>query len=125
MNEPKGLPPRLPLPPRRVISPRRKMIIMVLLGGILLVEAVWAGVTYWKERSEKRSELVVYHVCLGSEARLCPADLTFVRDQGEDTLTKWAQRECSGYKARHIIVNDGPAKDCNCSLADITCASEY
>jgi hypothetical protein len=123
VDEPKSLPPRVPLRTGRIISPRRRMIFLGLLGAIVLGEAVWAGVTYWQ--SKQKPELIVYHLCLGSEARLCPPNLTFVRDQGEETLNRWAQRECSGYKARHIIVNDGPSKECNCSLADITCATEY
>ena len=100
------------------------MIILGLLGAILLAEAIYAGVTYW-QKNESKPEVLIFHVCLGSDAKLCPADATFVRNQGEDTLTKWAQRECSGYKARRIIVNDAPSKDCNCSLADLTCATEY
>jgi hypothetical protein len=99
------------------------MIVLGLLGAIVLAEAIWAGVTYW-QNSQKKPEFLVYHVCLGTDPKLCPSDRTFVLNQGEDALTKWAQRECAGYKARRIIVNDGPS-NCNCSLADVTCATEY
>jgi len=116
--------PRVPPRPTRTISPRRRIILLVLLGGIVLAEGVWALVTYW-EKPAAKSEVLLYHVCLGSDAKLCPAGLTFVRNQGEDTLTRWAQQECTGYKARRIIVNAGPSQDCNCSLADVTCATEY
>jgi hypothetical protein len=116
--------PRLPPRPPRTISTRRRIILLVLLGGIVLAEGVWALVTYWQKPAAK-SEVLIYHVCLGSDPNLCPAGLTFVRNQGEDTLTRWAQQECSGYKARHIIVKEGPSPDCNCSLAEITCATEY
>lgn len=123
-NEEKPKLPRPPLRTPRSANPRRRMILVGLLGAIVLGEAVWGGITYW-QNSEKKPEFLVYHLCLGSDAKLCPPDLTFVRNRGEDTLTKWAQQECTGYKARRIIVNDGPSKDCNCSLADITCATEY
>lgn len=124
MNEGKPAPPPASRPAFWSALPRRKKFVLGLLGGIVLAESVWAGVTYW-QRSEKKPEFIVYHLCLGTEAKLCPADVTFVRNQGEDTLTKWAQQECTGYKARRIIVNDGPSKDCNCSFADVTCSTEY
>ena len=124
MNETKPTPVRPPWRTSWLASPRRKMILLLILGSVVLAEAVWAVVAYWQKAGSK-PELLVYHLCVGTDQKLCPSDATFVRNQGEDTVARWAQRECAGYKARRIIVNEGPSKDCNCSLADVTCATEY
>jgi hypothetical protein len=100
----------------------RPSIALVLAGALFVVAAGWAAFDYWESR-QKNSEILVYHLCVGTEQKLCPSEATFVRNQGDDTLTKWAQNQCTGYRARRIIVNEGP-KDCGCSLADITCSSE-
>ena len=84
--------------------------------------AVWAVLTYWGGVAEK-PEVVVYRLCVGSDRGKCPADSSFVRNEGEETISRWAQRQCASYKRRRIIVNDGPA-DCNCTVADVTCSSE-
>jgi len=105
------------------IAGRRRPAITLAIGGALVVAAAaWAAYDHW-ESSRKKSEILVYHLCVGTDQKLCPSEATFVRNQGDDTLTKWAQKQCTGYRARRIIVNDGP-KDCGCSLADITCSSE-
>jgi hypothetical protein len=97
--------------------------VLVLLAAIVLAELIWAAVTYW-QKSEKKSEVLVYHLCVGTDPKLCPSGTSFLRNQGDDTVANWAQRECAGYKSRKIIVNEGP-KDCNCTLADVTCSTEY
>ncbi len=102
---------------------RRPSIAVILAGALFVGAAAWAAFDYWQSL-QKKSEILVYHLCVGTNQKLCPSEATFVRNQGEDTLTKWAQNQCSGYKARRIIVNDGP-KDCGCSLADLTCSSDY
>ena len=99
---------------------RRRLPVGLALGGALVVVA--GAAAYWAS-SQKKPEILVYHLCVGTEQKLCPNDQSFVRNQGDDTLTKWAQKQCTGYRARRIIVNDGP-KDCGCSLADVTCSSE-
>jgi hypothetical protein len=111
-------------PPGSSIASRRRLPPALVLGAALVVVAgaAWAVFSYWAS-SQKKSEVLVFHLCIGADQKLCPNDATFVRNEGEDTLTKWAQRQCTGYKARRIIINDGP-KDCGCSLADVTCSSE-
>jgi hypothetical protein len=95
----------------------------VLIFAVGAAFAAWAIVSNWHSPGEK-SELLVYQLCVGREKGLCPKDTTFVQNVGEDTVTKWTQRECAGYKARRIIINDGPSKDCDCFLADVRCSSE-
>ncbi len=101
---------------------RRPSIALILAGALFVAAAGWAAFDYW-ESLQKKSEILVYHLCVGTDQKLCPSAATFVRNQGDDTLNKWAQSQCSGYRARRIIINDGP-KDCGCSLADLTCSSE-
>ena len=101
---------------------RRPSIALILAGALFVAAAGWAAFDYW-ESLQKKSEILVYHLCVGTDQKLCPSEATFVRNQGDDTLNKWAQNQCTGYRARRIIINDGP-KDCGCSLADLTCSSE-
>jgi hypothetical protein len=97
---------------------------LVVGGGIVvLAAAAWAIFSYRHGAGEK-VELLTYRLCIGREQKLCPKDTTFVRNQGEDTAARWAQKECASYKARRIIMNDGPTKDCDCTVADVTCSSE-
>lgn len=96
---------------------------LIVGAGIVAVAGVaWAVLTHWGAAEEK-DELIAYRLCVGSDKSKCPADASFVRDQGEETVSLWAQRQCASYKRRRIIVNAGPA-DCNCTLADVTCSSE-
>jgi hypothetical protein len=99
------------------------MLFLAALGIVVAAEAVWAVVTYVKS-SVGRPEQLAFRLCVGREQKLCPKDVAFVQDAGEDTLTKWAQKECASYKARRIIINDSPPKDCDCYLADVRCSSE-
>ena len=115
---PSNLPQRPPPPPRTF----SKVRLIIGLGLVVIAGAVIAVTSYW-EKHEHDSEIVTFRLCIGSDRTLCPADAAFVRNQGEDTLTRWAQRECPSYKRRRILVNEGP-KDCNCTLADVTCSSE-
>lgn len=96
--------------------------LIVGAGLIAVAGVVWAVLTYWGGGAEKQ-EVVVYRLCVGSDRSKCPADASFVRNEGEETVSRWAQRQCASYKRRRIIVNDGPA-DCSCTIADVTCASE-
>jgi hypothetical protein len=100
-----------------------KMRFVAVLGIVVAVELVWAVVTYVKNTIGKPDQLA-FRLCIAREPKLCPNDASFVQDAGEDTLTRWAQRECSSYKARRIIINDSAPKDCNCYFADVTCSSE-
>jgi len=100
----------------------RPSIALILAGAVFVAAAGWAAFDYW-ESLQKKSEILVYHLCLATDQKLCPSGATFVRNQGAETLNKWAQNQCTGYRARRIIINDGP-KDCGCSLADLTCSSE-
>ena len=101
----------------------RRTILSLIVGAIIVVGGgAWAIVTYW--HGAGRPELLVFRLCVGKDKARCPNDTGFVRNEGDDTLTKWAQRQCSGYKARRIIMSDGP-KDCDCSIADVTCSTEY
>ena len=111
--------PQKPAPRPRTFS---KVRLIVGLGLVAIAGAVIAVTSYW-EKHEHDSEILAFHLCLGSDPKLCPAGASFVRNQGEDTLNKWAQRECPSYKRRRIILNEGP-KDCNCTLAEVTCSSE-
>jgi hypothetical protein len=97
----------------------------VLIGGglVVLAAAAWAIFAY-RNGVEKRPELLTYRLCVGLEQTPCPSDAAFVQDAGEDTVSKWAQQQCAGYKARRIIINDGPTKECDCYLADVRCSSE-
>src|ERR1700732_3927726 len=93
-----------------------KILFLAGLGIVVAAEVVWAIVTY-RNGSAGKQELLAFRLCVGREQKLCPSDLAFVQNAGEDTVTRWAQKECAGYKARRIIVNDGPTKDCDCYLA--------
>jgi hypothetical protein len=101
----------------------RKVFFLAVLGVVVAAEVVWAVVTYMNWSAGKAQQLA-FRLCVGREQKLCPSDLAFVQDAGEDTVTKWAQKECAGYKARRIIINDSPTKDCDCYLADVRCSSE-
>jgi hypothetical protein len=96
-----------------------------LIGGCILLAAgaAWATFVYL-HRSEQTAELMIYRLCVGTDMARCPNDTTFVRNEGEDTVTRWTQRQCAGYKARRIIVNDAPTKDCDCFVADVRCSTE-
>ena len=100
------------------MSDRRKVTVLV---GILVAGAAWAIFIYL---NRAKPELLSYRLCVAKEQKPCPSDTAFVKDTGEDTVAKWAQRECAGYKSRRIIINDGPSPDCGCFLADVSCASE-
>jgi hypothetical protein len=103
----------------------RSLQTLLLIGGCILLAggAGWAAFAYF-HRSPEAAELVVYRLCVGTDKTRCPSDAGFVRNEGEDTLTRWAQRQCAGYRARRIIVNDSPSKDCDCYLADVRCSTE-
>ncbi len=110
--------------PRSTSRPPSNLRIRLAIaaGIVVIAAAAWAGVTYW-ERKQHESEVIAYKICVGSDKTKCPSDLGFVRDQGEETLNRWAQLQCSDFKRRRIIVNPGPA-DCNCTIADVTCSSQ-
>jgi hypothetical protein len=94
----------------------------LIVGGIVVAAAAaWAIFTYG---NGSEPELLTYRLCVGSEQKLCPSDATFVRNTGEDTVTRWAQRECARYKVRRIVASDGPTKECGCYFADVRCSSE-
>ena len=101
----------------------RKIALLVGLGIVAAASAVW-GIVADRFGAGGKSELLAYQLCVGREQGLCPKDTTFVPNVGEDTVARWAQKECAGYKARRIIVNDGPTKDCDCFLADVRCSSD-
>ena len=90
---------------------------------VAVAGAAWAALTYWGGGADQKNEVVVYRLCVGSDRSKCPADASFVRNEGEETVSRWAQRQCPSYKRRRIIVNDGPA-GCGCTVADVTCSSE-
>ena len=100
-----------------------KILLLLGLGIGVAASAVWDRVAD-RLRAPGKAELLAYQLCVGRDKALCPKDTTFVQNVGEDTVAKFAQRECAGYKARRIIVNDGPTKDCDCFLADVRCSSE-
>jgi hypothetical protein len=123
MKEPKTTPSSAKAPASWIASRSRPAIALILGGAIVVaVGAAWIALDYW--RNSSKSGILVFHLCIGADPKLCPNDATFVRNEGEDTMTKWAQKQCTGYKARRIIINDGPTKDCGCSLVDVTCSSE-
>jgi hypothetical protein len=96
----------------------------LIVGGITVAAlAAWAIITYGNG-FEGKPELLTYRLCVGGEQKLCPSDMTFVRNAGEDTVAKWTQKECARYKARRIIISDGPTKECGCYVADVRCSSE-
>jgi hypothetical protein len=98
---------------------------MLTAGGGIVVAAVAAWVTFTHGNgSEGKPELLTYRLCVGSEQKLCPSGATFVRNAGEDTVTKWAQKECARYKVRRIVASDGPTKECGCYVADVRCSFE-
>jgi hypothetical protein len=101
----------------------RKIVLLFGLGIVVAASAVWSIVAD-RLGAGGKSELLAYQLCVGREQGLCPSNATFVRNQGEDTVAKWAQKECASYKTRRIIISDGPAKDCDCYLADVRCSSE-
>jgi hypothetical protein len=118
-------PPANAEPPTSSVAGRSRRAMQMLIGGglVVLAAAAWAIFAY-RNGVEKRPELLTYRLCVGLEQTPCPSDAAFVQDAGEDTVSKWAQQQCAGYKARRIIINDGPSKECDCYLADVRCSSE-
>jgi hypothetical protein len=106
------------------VAARSRRAIFLLIGGGLVVIAAtaWAILAYRK--GSERPVLLTYRLCVGLEQKACPSDAAFVQDAGEDTVSKWAQQQCAGYKARRIIINEGPSKECDCYLADVRCSQE-
>ena len=102
---------------------RRAILLFVGGGAVVVAGAAWAIFNYW-HGTEGKAELLTYRLCVGREQKLCPNDATFVQNVGEDAVAKWAQRECASYRTRRIIINDGPTKDCDCYVADVSCSSE-
>jgi hypothetical protein len=105
------------------VAAQDRRAILLVVGGGLAAAAAWAILTFLNG-SDGKSELLAYQLCVGLEQKLCPSNATFVRNQGEDTVAKWAQKECASYKTRRIIMSDGPTKECDCYLADVRCSSE-
>jgi hypothetical protein len=105
------------------VTARRRWAKWLLVGVAVGASTAWIIVAERRGAGEK-AELLAYQLCVGREKGLCPSDTTFVQNVGEDTVAKWAQKECAGYKARRIVINDGPSKDCDCFLADVRCSSE-
>ena len=107
------------------VKTRSRREIKLLIAGSIVVVAVaaWGLLTYWNGANEK-AELLTYRLCVGLEQKLCPNDATFVRNEGEDTVVRWAQKACASYKARRIVISDGPTKECDCYVADLRCSSE-
>jgi hypothetical protein len=104
---------------------RNRRTALLLVGGCILLAAGAAGATFaYLHRSGHTAEFIVYRLCVGTDKARCPNDTSFVRNEGEDTVTRWTQRQCAGYKARRIIVNDAPTKDCDCVVADVRCSTE-
>jgi hypothetical protein len=106
------------------VKTRSRREIKLLIAGSIVVVAVaaWGLLTYWNGANEK-AELLTYRLCVGSQRELCPKDAAFVRDEGEETVPRWAQRQCASYKRRRIIISDAPA-ECACQIAGVTCSSE-
>jgi hypothetical protein len=124
VNEPEPLPSNPKGWTSWVAARSRREIMVLIVSGVVVVAGVaWAIFTY-ERGSEQKLELLTYRVCVGVDQKLCPNGASFVRDAGEDTVTRWAQRECASYKTRRIIINDGPTKECGCYVADVTCSSE-
>jgi hypothetical protein len=93
-------------------------------GGLAVIAgAAWVILAHWNG-AQGKSERLSYRLCVGQEQKPCPNDTTFLRDAGEDTVAKWTQRECAGYKTRRIIISDAPTKECGCYVADIACSSD-
>jgi hypothetical protein len=118
----------MPSPTERLTSWMRaqnRRTALLLIGGCILLAAGggWATFAYL-HRSEGTAEVVIYRLCVGTDKARCPNDTDFVRNEGEDTVTRWTQRQCAGYRARRIIVNDAPTKDCDCFVADVRCSTE-
>jgi hypothetical protein len=116
-SSPKGWPSRL--------IPRSRPALLLLIGAglVVLAGAAWIIFAY-RPGADGKSELLTYRLCIGREQARCPNDAAFVRNEGEDTAAKWTQRQCAGYKARRIIISDGPTPDCDCSIAEVRCSSE-
>jgi hypothetical protein len=107
-----------------VTAQDRRAILLVVGGGLVVAAgAAWAIFSFLNGAAGK-SELLAYQLCVGLEQKLCPSGATFVRNQGEDTVAKWVQKECASYKTRRIIIGDGPTKECDCYVADVRCSSE-
>ena len=116
-SSPKGWPSRL-LP-----RSRRALSLLVGAGLVVLAGAAWLIFAH-RPAADGTSELLTFRLCIGREQARCPNDASFVRNEGDDTVTKWTQRQCAGYKARRIIISDGPTPDCDCSIAEVSCSSE-
>jgi hypothetical protein len=107
------------------LATRSGLKILLLLGLGLGV----AGSAVWNRFADRlgapaKAEVLAYQLCVGRDKGLCPKDTTFVQNVGEETVAKFAQKECAAYRARRIIVKDAPSKDCDCFLADLKCSSE-
>ena len=102
----------------------RRAISWLVGGGIVVLAAAAWAIFGHRSGSGERPELLTYQLCVGHDQKSCPDGTTFVRNEGEDTVARWAQKECASYKTRRIIINDGPTKDCDCLVADVSCASE-
>jgi hypothetical protein len=99
------------------------MLFLAVLGIVVAAEVAWALITYLNGSAGKPEQLA-FRLCVGREQKQCPSDTSFVQNAGEDTVTRWAQKECAGYKARRIIISDAPTKDCDCYMADVRCSSD-
>ena len=123
MNETRPLPPSPNGWTSWVAARSRRQIKLIVVGLVVAAAAAWTIFTHGNGSGEK-TELLIYRLCVGSEQKLCPSDATFVRNAGEDTAARWAQTQCASYKARRIIISDGPTKECGCYVADVRCSAE-
>jgi hypothetical protein len=106
------------------VATRSRRELVLLMGGaiVAVAGAAWGLLVYWNS-ADKEAELLTYRLCVGARKEACPKDATFVRDEGEDTVTRWTQKQCASYKTRRIIISDAP-QECACQIADVTCMSE-
>ena len=79
-----------------------KILLLLCLGLGVAGSAIW---NRFADRlgAPAKAELLAYQLCVGRDKGLCPKDTTFVQNVGEDSVAKFAQKECAAYRARRII----------------------
>ena len=54
----------------------RPSIALVLAGAVFIAAAGWAAFDYW-ESLQRKSEILVYHLCVATDQKLCPGGATY------------------------------------------------
>jgi hypothetical protein len=100
---------------------KRDIVAFILSGLGLIGGAAWPIYTYWSKLAPIVGIQVTYHVCVGESKDNCPRDSIFLSNQGGESVSSWAKRECGSYTSDEVGKR---ASICNCYVVEVKCTSQ-